>query len=76
MQRMGIFDFSKATTPTQVDDWARHYRVQLNKRRVFAKLRLRNKHEKLVRIEAAYRQDKKLLEKKRQAAKMLVEALN
>ena len=76
MQRIGTFDFSQARTPDQVDNWARHYRVELNKRRVFAKLRLRNHQERIVRIEAAYRHDKKLLERKRRAAKALVKALN
>ena len=76
MQKLGKFDFSKATTPNEVDNWARHYRVELNKRRVFGKLRLRNHQERIVRIEAAYRHDKKLLERKRRAAKALVKALN
>jgi hypothetical protein len=76
MQRTASFDFSRAKTPAQVDDWARHYRVELNKRRVFAKLRLRSHQERIARIEYAYRHDKELLEKKRRAAKMLVKALN
>ena len=72
MQRIGTFDFSGARTPDQVDNWARYYRTELNKRRVFAKLRLRSHHERLARIEAAYRHDKNLLEKKRRAAKTLM----
>jgi len=70
------FDFSKAKTPSEVDDWARHYKVELNKKRVFGKLRLRSHHERIARIEYAYRHDKRLLERKRRAAKALIKALN
>lgn len=72
MVRIGTFDFSRAKTPAQVDDWARHYRVELNKKRVFGKLRLRSHPERIARVEAAYRHDKNLLEKKRRAAKTLM----
>ena len=76
MQKIGKFDFSKARTPTEIDNWARHYRVELNKKRVFGKLRLRSHPERIARVESAYRHDKKLLEKKRRAAKTLMKALN
>jgi hypothetical protein len=76
MQKVTNFDFSRARTPAQIDDWARHYRVELKHKRVFAKLHPHSTPHKIKRVDAAFYHDMNVLEKKRRAVKTLMKTFN